>query len=87
VHEAAVMESDELVKCPVCDGHASVRRSDLTALLTGANLREKLEKNIAEFTPIAEADRTAHKLQPIEFKKEVHNWNPALPIWRRSPKE
>jgi hypothetical protein len=22
-----------------------------------------------------------------DFQKQVHSWNPQLPIWRRSPKE
>ena len=44
------MENDEFVKCPLCDGHARVRRSELPALLAGNILREKLEENMAEFT-------------------------------------
>jgi hypothetical protein len=81
------MEDDEFVKCPLCDGLATVRRSDAIALLAGNNLREKLEKNMAEFTRLAEQDQAVRRLQPGEFGKEVHNWNPTLPLWRRSPKE
>jgi hypothetical protein len=85
-HKAATMESDEFVKCPLCDGLARVWRSDLIALLTGKNLREKLQKNMAQFAPLAEADQAGRRL-PGEFGKEVHNWNPSLPLWRRSLKE
>jgi hypothetical protein len=28
---------------------------------------------------------TVHKAR--NFRKEVHCWNPTLPMWRRSPKE
>jgi hypothetical protein len=38
------MENDEFVKCPLSDGPAQVRRADLSALLDGANLPEKLKK-------------------------------------------
>jgi hypothetical protein len=64
------MESDEFVRCPLCDGLAKLWRSDLIALLTGKNLREKLQKNMAEFLPPAEADQAARRL-PGEFEKEV----------------
>ena len=86
-HKAAIMENDEFVKCPLCEGHAQVRRSDLLALLTGKNLREKLEKNIAEFTLLAEGDQEMRRPKPGEFENQVHHWNPNLPLWNRSPKE
>jgi hypothetical protein len=25
--------------------------------------------------------------KPLNFQKEVHRWNPEVPMWRRSPKE
>jgi hypothetical protein len=81
------MENNEFVKCPLCDGNAKVRRSDLPALLAGNILREKLEENMAEFTRPAEGHQARRKLQTGEFEQEVHNWNPTLPLWRRSPKE
>ena len=81
------MESDELVRCPLCDGLAKVWRSDLIALLTGKSLREKLQKKMAVFTPPAEADQAGRRLHPGEFEREVHNWNPTLSLWRRSLKE
>jgi hypothetical protein len=74
------MENDEFVKCPLCDGLAKMRRTELQALLTGNNLREKLEKNAPEFAPM-------HRPKPGEFGNGVHHWNPNLPLWNRSPKE
>ena len=81
------MENDEFIKCPLCDGLAKLKRSDLIALLAGPNLGEKLEKNMAENTPLAEGNQAVRRLQPGEFGREVHKWNPTLPLWRRSPKE
>ena len=81
------MENDEFVKCPLCDGHARVRRSELPALLAGNILREKREESMAEFTLPAKGNQVTRRMQPGEFEKEVHNWNPTLPLWRRSLKE
>ncbi len=81
------MENEEFVKCPLCDGHASVRRSELPALLAENIRRERLEESMAEFARPAKGDQATRRLQPGEFEKEVHNWNPTLPLWRRSPKE
>ena len=52
-HQVAVMENDEFVKCPL-SGPAQVRRADLSALLDGANLRGEIEKDMAEFTSLAD---------------------------------
>jgi len=81
-HKAAIMENDESVNCPPCEGLAKVRRSDLLALPAGNNFREELE-----VTRLAERDQAGRRLQPGEFGREVHKWNPTLPLWRRSPKE
>ena len=86
-HKAAIMENDEFVKCPLCEGLAKMRRSDLLALLSEKNLREKLSKNTAEFTLLARGDQQMHRPKPGEFANEVHHWNPNLPLWNRSPKE
>jgi hypothetical protein len=80
------MENDEFVKCPLCEGIAKVRRSDLLALLTGKNLREKLERNSAEFTLLAKGDQE-RRPNAGEFGNKVHHWNLNLPLWNRSPKE
>jgi hypothetical protein len=86
-HKAAIMENNDFVNCPLCEGLAKVRRSDVVALLAENNLRDKLEKNMAEVTRLAEKDQAERRLQPGEFGREVHNWNPTLSLWRRSPKE
>jgi hypothetical protein len=60
-HQVAVMENDEFVQCPLSDGPAQVRRADLSALLDGANLRGEIEKDMAEFTSLA--DQAVRKLR------------------------
>jgi hypothetical protein len=86
-HKAAIMENEELVKCPLCEGIAKVRRSDLAAWLAGNNLREKLETKTEEFTSLAKRDQEMRRPKPGEFGNQVHHWNPNLPLWNRSPKE
>lgn len=82
------MANHDVLKCPLCQGHGEVRRSVLITLLTDHSLPEQAEKYLAELLEAeknemagvsAEADRG--------FQKEVHSWNPQMPIWRRSPKE
>jgi len=74
------------VKCPLCEGRGELAPSTLVETFTNPTLRKRLETRIAE---IAEASgcipATAGK--NFDFQKEVHTWNPTLPIWRRSPKE
>lgn len=81
------MANDDLFKCPLCHGEGQVKRSELITLLTDNQLPEKVEKYLTELLDahheaVALADGTSRN-----FQKEVHSWNPQLPIWRRSPKE
>lgn len=82
------MANDDFLTCPLCQGHAHVSRSELVGLLTAHNLREKIEKYLAELTPPGEpAGVATNPSQTRDFQKDVHSWNPQLAIWRRSPKE
>jgi hypothetical protein len=57
--------------------------------LTDRNLRDKIEKYLAELTSaegtLAEAG--VKGTGERDFQKAVHSWNPHMPIWQRSPKE
>lgn len=83
-------DNQDLVKCPVCEGHGEVRRAELTERLSGGDLTSKkadssaLEQveGDAEFAGATAGDNKAR-----DFQKDVHSWNPQLPMWRRSPKE
>jgi hypothetical protein len=48
-------------------------------------LRQQLDARIAEILEANELAGVGPKLR--NFEKEVHSWNPALPMWQRSPKE
>jgi len=73
------------VECPLCDGRGHILRSEIVERLTTpeqrARFEARIEKLLAE-SGLAEVQPVAHS-----FEKEVHQWNPQLPIWRRSPKE
>ena len=82
------MANHDVIKCPLCQGHGDVRRSALIALLTDRSLPEQAEKYLAELLETEKnelAEVSANR--EGDFQKQVHSWNPQLPIWRRSPKE
>jgi hypothetical protein len=83
------MASDELLNCPLCQGHGRISRAEVLAALTDRNLRDKVEKYVAEITSAegALAGVGTKGAGEQDFEKQVHTWNPQLPIWRRSPKE
>ncbi len=82
------MANDDFVQCPLCHGHAQVNRKQLIALQTDRNLREKFENDLAELLQTEEAaGMGAKRPGSRDFEKDVHTWNPQMPIWRRSPKE
>ena len=85
-------ENDKLLVCPICQGHGQVPRSELSDLFTGDGLRTRISRCLSANAPASseEAELVA-AIAPDrgsrDFQKEVHTWNPTLPIWRRSPKE
>jgi hypothetical protein len=76
-----------LVKCPVCEGLGELSPRGLVDQFTNPNLRERLEARIAEVCQLLDSPDDESKGKVLNFQKEVHNWNPALAIWRRSSKE
>jgi hypothetical protein len=85
--KAAIMENDDFVTCPLCNGLSQMRRSELLASLRAQDLREKLEGHIDQLTPVTEVVQTAPGPGPGEFAQEVHHWNAERTLWRRSAKE
>ena len=79
------MIDDFKVRCPYCEGHGVVQRSELVEKLTTPALRQRLDARIAEI--LEDAETVTSHLAARNFENEVHSWNPQLPIWRRSPKE
>jgi hypothetical protein len=81
------MANDDLLKCPLCQGHSQVNRNELIALLTHRQLREKIENYLTDVLHAEPVEVGAKRLESKDFEKDVHTWNPQMPIWRRSPKE
>ena len=78
------------MKCPVCDGQGEVWRYQLIQYFTDPELRAKIDSYLGKTNP--EEEDTAEVAQAPasqsrDFQKDVHSWNPQLPMWRRSPKE
>jgi hypothetical protein len=83
------MKNEELLKCPLIRGLDPMRRAEVIGLLNDSKLGEQLEQCVARFChPDDEPkEAAAEKTGPADFEKDVHNWNPEVPIWRRSSKE
>lgn len=83
------MVNDDVVKCPLCNGFTHIEQADLREALKSPRLREQIERYIAELlkTPVEELAQVGATQTDRNFQKEVHSWNPCVPMWRRSPKE
>jgi hypothetical protein len=84
------MVNDDLVKCPLCGGFTHIEKPELLAALHDPKIRQKLESYVAELlqSPAeALAGVTTGQPESRDFNKDVHTWNPNMPVWRRSPKE
>ena len=76
-------DHDEVMKCPLCEGHGELRRSEIVERLTNPEqIDQYLSGTVEEF-----AGAKARRYEAGRFQKEVHSWNPQLPIFNRSPKE
>jgi len=83
------MINDDVVKCPLCGGFTHIEKSDLLAALKEPRVREQVEKYIAELlkSPVDELSTVSATQSGRDLQKDVHGWNPCVPMWRRSPKE
>ena len=84
------MVNDDLVKCPLCGGFTHVDKPELLAALHDPKIIQKVERYVAELLRSSAgelADVGASKQQSKDFNRDVHHWNPNVPVWRRSPKE
>ena len=78
-------ESVLKVKCPLCEGQGELTSAEIASKLTTPELRKRLDARIAEILESVELAGVGPRMR--NFEKEVHEWNPQLPMWRRSPKE
>ena len=80
-----MMEETGKLKCPLCEGRGEMLRSEMVERLTNPDLRKRLDARMAEILETGQLAGVAPKTR--NFEKEVHTWNPTLPMWQRSPKE
>jgi len=73
------------VKCPLCEGQGTLTHAQLSDQMLQPELRKRLDTRMAKI--LEEAGLATVGVPARNFEREVHQWNPALPIWRRSPKE
>jgi hypothetical protein len=83
------MIDDDVVKCPLCGGFTHIEDKELLAALKEPRIREQVERYISDLlkSPVDELTTVAATQTSRDFQKEVHSWNPCVPMWRRSPKE
>lgn len=77
------MSNNDAVRCPLCEGQGHMGRRQILELLGNPNLADKL----AHYGEDIAQEGAAMAGARSDFQKEVHSWNPQMPIWRRSPKE
>jgi hypothetical protein len=83
------MVNDNVVKCPLCGGFTHIEKTDLLGALKNPRLREQIELYVAELlkSPVEELAAVGTTQAGSDFQKDVHSWNPLVPMWRRSRKE
>ena len=84
------MVNDDVVKCPLCGGFTHIEQKELLAALQDRKIREQIEKFLADLLPATAQELTsvaAGEKQQRDFEKDVHQWNPNVPMWRRGSKE
>ena len=83
------MLNDDVVKCPLCGGFTHIEKPELLDALKNPHLREQVEKYVAELlkSPVEELSTVGATQAARDFQKDVHKWNPCVPMWNRSPKE
>lgn len=82
------MKNEDLFRCPLLQGLDAMHRAELLGLINDSNLRERLEECLAQLKAADRSAQTAPKKpEANSFDQKVHDWNPKLPIWTRSPKE
>jgi len=83
------MTNDPVVKCPLCGGFTHIEKPELRDALRNPRLREQVEQYIAQLlqSPVEDVAAVGATQTSRDFQKDVHTWNPCVPMWKRSPKE
>jgi len=86
------MRNEDLMKCPLLQGLDAMRRAELIGILKTSNVGERVEQCVAGLPgrthkceePGADFQEPS---KSEDFEASVHNWDPDVPLWRRSAKE
>lgn len=83
------MTDENVVKCPLCGGFTHIEKADLLSALKNPRIREQVEGYIEQLlkSPLDDLATVGATQSGRDFQKDVHTWNPCVPMWRRSPKE
>jgi hypothetical protein len=83
------MVNDDVVKCPLCGGFTHIEKADLREALKNPRLREQIELYIGGLlkSPVEDLASVGPTQPGRDFQKDVHSWNPCVPMWKRNPKE
>jgi len=82
------MVNDNLVKCPLCGGFTHIDKPELLMALHDSKIRQEVESYVSELLRSSSGELVASgQARGRDFNKDVHCWNPNVPVWRRSPKE
>jgi hypothetical protein len=83
------MVNDDVVKCPLCGGFTHIEKPELREALMNPRLRKQVELYIGQLlkSPVEDLTTVGAARAGSDFQKDVHSWNPCVPMWKRSPKE
>jgi len=81
------MVNDDVVKCPLCGGFSHIERPELLVALKNARVREQVKNFIREVLQSVAEDPCPPTGAGRDFQRDVHKWDPSVPLWQRSPKE
>ena len=82
------MANDQVV-CPLCDGLSKIPREELIRKLSDPLFRSRIDQLLAGLKAASglHPEPVAASAGRSDFETKVHSWNPANPMWNRSPKE
>ena len=80
-------EPNVKVQCPFCQGRGELTLIAAAEKLANPEFRKRLDAGLAEILESVELAAAGAGLKVRDFEKDVHGWNPRLPMWRRSQKE
>ena len=85
-------DNRDQLKCPLCEGHGEIRLARLLELVENREIMSLIDSCLSKACD--PSDSEPELVETIvgssterNFQKDVHSWNPQLPMWRRSPKE